>query len=52
MYDLDADPIERDNLVDRSTGTALYSRHEAERERLDAALHERMHDVGAFMYAR
>ena len=52
MYDLDADPVERHNLVDRSTGAALERRHEAERERLDASLHERMQAVGAFMYAR
>jgi choline-sulfatase len=52
LYDLDADPIERDNLVDRSTGAALDGRHEAERERLDASLHERMQAVGAFMNDR
>jgi choline-sulfatase len=52
MYDLDADPVERHNLVDRSTGAVLDERHEAERERLAAVLHERMQDVGAFMYAR
>jgi arylsulfatase A-like enzyme len=52
MYDLEADPIERHNLVDRSTGRALDARHEADRERLDATLHERMQSVGAFMSGR
>jgi arylsulfatase A-like enzyme len=52
LYDLDADPIERRNLVDRSTGAVLDHRHEAERERLHASLHERMQSVGAFMSGR
>jgi choline-sulfatase len=52
MYDLDADPVERHNLVDRSTGAVLDRRHEPERERLDASLHERMQAVGAFMSGR
>ncbi|HEX8053790.1 MAG TPA: sulfatase-like hydrolase/transferase [Thermoleophilaceae bacterium] len=52
LYDLDADPIERHNLVDRTTGAVLDRRHEAERERLDALLHDRMQGVGAFMSGR
>jgi choline-sulfatase len=52
LYDLENDPIERDNLLDRSTGAPLDARHEGERERLDASLHERMQAVGAFMSAR
>jgi arylsulfatase A-like enzyme len=52
LYDLDADPVERHNLVDRSSGAALDPRHGSERERLDASLHERMQSVGAFMSGR
>jgi choline-sulfatase len=52
MYDLAGDPHERHNLVDRDTGAVLNARHEAERERLHAALQERMQGVGAFMSAR
>jgi arylsulfatase A-like enzyme len=52
LYDLASDPNERDNLVDRDTGESLDPRHEAERERLDARLQERMQSVGALMAAR
>ncbi|HEX8742279.1 MAG TPA: sulfatase-like hydrolase/transferase [Thermoleophilaceae bacterium] len=52
MYDLAADPHERDNLLDRDTGAVLDPRHEAERERLHAALQDRVQPVGAFMSAR
>jgi arylsulfatase A-like enzyme len=51
LYDLERDPHERDNLVDRDTGAVLDARHEAERERLHARLQERMQGVGAFMSA-
>ena len=52
LYDLANDPHERHNLVDRDTGAALDARHEPERQRLDASLHERMQGVGAFMSGR
>ncbi|MEA2475160.1 MAG: choline-sulfatase [Thermoleophilaceae bacterium] len=52
LYDLAADPNERANLVDRDTGAVRNALHEGDRERLDAALQERMQDVGALMGAR
>jgi choline-sulfatase len=52
LYDLADDPHERRNLVDRDTGAALDRRHEPERERLHAALQERMQPVGAAVSAR
>ncbi|HEX8648762.1 MAG TPA: sulfatase-like hydrolase/transferase [Thermoleophilaceae bacterium] len=52
LYDLADDPHERRNLVDRDTGAALERRHEPERARLHATLHERMQGVGASMSAR
>ena len=52
LYDLENDPIERHNLVERSTGEPLAARHRDERERLHATLHERVQAVGGFMSAR
>jgi choline-sulfatase len=52
LYDLTNDPHERENLVDRDTGAVRHGLHAGDRERLDAALQERMQDVGASMGAR
>ena len=52
LYDLANDPEERANLVDRDTGEPRATRHDVERARLHAALHERVQGVGALMSAR
>jgi arylsulfatase A-like enzyme len=47
MYDLDADPNEASNLLDRSSGAALSHEHEHERLRLSVRLAQLCADVGA-----
>jgi choline-sulfatase len=42
LYDLDADPWERENLVDRNSGRPRAKRHTEERERLHELLRSRL----------
>jgi arylsulfatase A-like enzyme len=46
MYDLEDDPNEQVNLVDRSTGEATNPRHQDARRRLGEHLNELMEDCG------
>jgi hypothetical protein len=46
MYDLEDDPNEQVNLVDRATGEATSPRHQAARLRLGERLNELMEGCG------